>query len=94
MLLLMESYWMKIRIRSVLSVMKALCLRIHEWRAFVGNMIYVILGKDGSFLGRQLSMGWKEGLLYYPTQMCINEKREVFIADGGNSRIQIFMVVK
>jgi hypothetical protein len=53
-----------------------------------------MLSQDGSFLGRQLSMGWNEGLLYYPTQMCINEKGEAFIADRGNSRIQIFMVVK
>ena len=54
----------------------------------------VILGQDGSFLGRQLSMGWNEGLLYYPTQMCINERGEVFIADRGNSRIDIFMIVQ
>ncbi len=54
----------------------------------------VMLNQDGSFLGRQLNMGWNEGLLYYPTQMCINEKGEVFIADRGNSRVQIFMVVK
>jgi sugar lactone lactonase YvrE len=54
----------------------------------------VILAQDGSFLGRQLSMGWNEGLLYYPSQMCINEKGEVFIADRGNSRVQIFTLVK
>jgi len=54
----------------------------------------VILGPDGSFLGRQLTMGWNEGQLYYPSQMCINEKAEVFIADRGNSRVQIFTLVK
>ena len=54
----------------------------------------VILGQDGSFLGRQLSMGWNEGLLYYPSQMCINEKGEVFVADRGNSRVQIFTLIK
>jgi hypothetical protein len=54
----------------------------------------VILGKDGSFVGRQLSMGWNEGLLYYPAQMSINEKGEAFIADRGNSRIQIFTVIR
>jgi hypothetical protein len=54
----------------------------------------IILGQDGSFLGRQLSMGWNEGLLYYPSQICINEKGEVFIADRGNSRVQIFTLVK
>ncbi len=54
----------------------------------------VILGQDGSYLGRQLNMGWNEGLLYYPTQMCVNEKGEVFIADRGNSRVQIFTLVK
>jgi DNA-binding beta-propeller fold protein YncE len=54
----------------------------------------VILGQDGSFLGRQLSMGWNEGLLYYPSQVCINDKGELFIADRGNSRVQIFTLVK
>jgi hypothetical protein len=53
-----------------------------------------ILGPDGSFLSRQLSMGWNEGRLYYPSQMCINEKGEVFIADKGNSRMQVFTVIK
>ena len=54
----------------------------------------VVLGQDGSFLGRQLTMGWNEGLLYYPSQMCINEKGEAFIADRGNNRVQIFTVIK
>jgi hypothetical protein len=53
-----------------------------------------ILAQDGSFLGKQLTMGWTEGLLYYPSQACINEKGEIFIADRGNSRVQIFMQVK
>lgn len=53
-----------------------------------------VLSQDGSFLGKQLTMGWTEGLLYYPSQICINEKGETFIADRGNSRIQIFTVVK
>ncbi len=54
----------------------------------------VMLGQDGSFLGRQLAMGWNEGLLYYPSQICINEKGEMFIADRGNSRVQVFSIVK
>lgn len=54
----------------------------------------VILGQDGSYLGRQLSMGWNEGLLYYPAQLAINEKGEAFIADRGNNRVQIFAVVQ
>jgi hypothetical protein len=54
----------------------------------------VMLGQDGSFLGRQLAMGWTEGLLYYPSQICLNEKSEMFIADRGNSRVQVFSIVK
>ena len=54
----------------------------------------VILGGDGSFVGRQLTMGWIDGLLYFPSQMCVNEKGEVFIADRGNSRVQIFTLMK
>lgn len=54
----------------------------------------VLLGRDGTYMGRKLSMGWNEGLLYYPSQMAINEKGEVFVADRGNSRIQIFTLIK
>ncbi len=54
----------------------------------------VVLGADGSFLGRQLTMGWNEGLLYYPSQMCVTEKGEAFIADRGNSRVQIFNIIR
>jgi len=54
----------------------------------------VMLGQDGSFLGRQLSKGWNEGLLYFPSQISLNEKGEVFIADRGNSRVQIFTLIK
>jgi DNA-binding beta-propeller fold protein YncE len=50
----------------------------------------VILGKDGSFKGRKLRLGWKEGELHYPSDICLNEKGEVFIADRGNNRVQMF----
>jgi hypothetical protein len=54
----------------------------------------VILGRDGSYQGRQLRMGWKEGFLRYPSQICINKKGEVFIADRENSRVQVFSITK
>jgi sugar lactone lactonase YvrE len=54
----------------------------------------IILGQDGSFIGRQSGMGWKEGRLNYPSQMCINGKGEVFVADTRNNRVQIFEVVE
>jgi hypothetical protein len=54
----------------------------------------VLLGQDGSFLGRQLVMGWNEGLLYYPSQICLNDKGDLFIADRGNSRVEVFSIVK
>lgn len=50
----------------------------------------IILGPDGSFLGRLSAMGWKEGFLNYPSQLCINSREEIFIADTNNNRIQVF----
>lgn len=50
----------------------------------------VILGQDGSFAGRPVTMGWKEGFLRYPSQICINKQGTVFVADRGNNRLQIF----
>lgn len=51
-------------------------------------------GTDGTFLSRHLAMGWKEGMLNYPSQLCINDKDEVFIADRDNSRVQIFQLIR
>jgi DNA-binding beta-propeller fold protein YncE len=58
-----------------------------------GGNIYIV-GQDGSFKGEQLSMGWKEGQLRYPCQVCVNDKGEVFVADRDNNRIQIFSTVR
>jgi len=52
----------------------------------------IILGSDGSFIGRQSGMGWNEGFMRYPSQICINEKGQVFVADTMNNRIQIFSI--
>jgi hypothetical protein len=54
----------------------------------------VMLGPDGSYQGRQLSLGWTEGLLYYPCQMCINKNGDVIIADRGNNRVQVFNMTR
>ena len=51
-------------------------------------------GRDGSFLARQLTMGWNEGTLNHPSQMCINDKDQAFIADRDNSRIQVFQITR
>ena len=54
----------------------------------------VLLGQEGSFLGRQSGFGWKEGRLNYPSQVCINGEGEVFVADTRNNRVQIFEAVE
>jgi hypothetical protein len=57
-----------------------------------GNI--VSFGRDGSFLAKQLAPGWNEGLLRHPSQMCINDKDEVFIADRDNNRVQVFGLIR
>ncbi len=54
----------------------------------------VLLGPDGSFRGRRLSMGWKDGFLRYPAQMCVTENGTAFIADRGNNRIDGFLITE
>ena len=56
-----------------------------------GNAV-VRVGVDGTFLGRELAMGWDAGGVYYPQQLCINEAGDVFLADRNNNRIQIFVL--
>ncbi len=54
----------------------------------------VLIGTDGTFRGRQLTMGWKPGLLYYPSQIAFSGGDEALIADRDNSRVQVFRLVK
>jgi sugar lactone lactonase YvrE len=54
----------------------------------------VILGSDGSFLGRSVVFGWKDGLVRYPAQLCVNERGNLFVADKENSRVQIFTIIR
>ena len=50
----------------------------------------LILGPDGSFVGRQLGLGWNDGFLYYPEQLCVTAKGDTVIADRNNNRVQAF----
>jgi hypothetical protein len=51
-------------------------------------------GQDGTFLARQLASGWKDGSLDHPGQICVTEGDEMFVADRGNSRIQVFALAR
>ena len=53
----------------------------------------VILGRDGSFQGRQSAMGWGQGLLRYPTDLCVDTDGNMFVADRENNRIQGFSII-
>jgi hypothetical protein len=53
----------------------------------------VVVGPDGKFLGRQLSQGWNEGLVYYPAQICLTESGLTFVADRNNNRVQAFVTL-
>jgi DNA-binding beta-propeller fold protein YncE len=54
----------------------------------------LMVGQDGAFLGRQLTTGWKEGLLNYPSQMCISGEQMAVITDRENNRVQIYQLVR
>ncbi len=54
----------------------------------------VAVGLDGTYRGRQLAEGWTDGLVRYPSQVCVNAGGEVFLADRGNNRVQLFTVVR
>jgi sugar lactone lactonase YvrE len=54
----------------------------------------IIIGQDGTFQGRQLALGWKEGQLRYPSQACINDEGDFFVADRSNNRVQIYEIAQ
>ena len=52
----------------------------------------VVVSTGGSFLGRLSARGNKDGLLHYPSQVCINAGRQLSVADTLNNRLQVFQV--
>jgi hypothetical protein len=53
----------------------------------------VVVRPDGT-AKRLFSLGWKEGTLRYPAQVCVDSEGDMFVADRENSRIQEFMPLK
>ncbi len=53
----------------------------------------VVVRPDGT-VKRLFSLGWKEGSLRYPTQLCLDSEGDLFIADRENSRVQEFLPLK
>ncbi len=56
--------------------------------------VIAVVGPNGTFQGHAAAMGWKEGQLRFPAQICVNEKGQLFVADKSNSRIEMFEVIK
>ena len=54
----------------------------------------VVVGHDGTLKTRLLDFGWNEGFVNYPSEICVDAGGDLFIADRGNSRIQVFVPLK
>jgi sugar lactone lactonase YvrE len=54
----------------------------------------VVVGKDGTVRARLLTLGWKEGTVRYPSQLCVDKAGNLFVADRANNRIQEFTPLK
>lgn len=52
----------------------------------------VVLGPDGTFQGRQGTMGVREGFLRYPSAIAYDPSGMVYIADRNNNRVQVFLI--
>lgn len=54
----------------------------------------VLVGTDGGYLGRRLTIGWGAGTVYYPSQICLGDDGGMMLADRGNNRVQMFSVTR
>ena len=50
----------------------------------------LVVGPDGTFLGRQGGPGWKTALLRSPAQLCLDGQGRLMVADRDNHRVQVF----
>ncbi|HWR72837.1 MAG TPA: hypothetical protein VN604_06685, partial [Nitrospirota bacterium] len=53
-----------------------------------------VLDREGKMQSTQLGPGWKDGLLRYPSQICVTDAGDVVIADRENNRVQVFSVIR
>ena len=54
----------------------------------------VVLARDGTYIGKFSDLGWKDGLLNHPSQICLTEQGGLVVADTSNNRVQIFRPLK
>ena len=54
----------------------------------------VILGQDGAFREHLFGVGVKNGLMNYPSQICLTAAGDLLVADRANSRVQLFEMIK
>jgi len=52
----------------------------------------VYLFKDNEIIGEIGKKGWKEGKLYYPGYISIDNKNTLYVVDTGNNRIEVFKI--
>jgi DNA-binding beta-propeller fold protein YncE len=52
----------------------------------------VCLFKDHEIIGEIGKKGWKEGELYYPAYIFIDNKNILYVVDRGNNRIEVFEI--
>ena len=52
----------------------------------------VYLFKDHEIMGEIGKKGWKEGKLYYPGYISIDNKNTLYVVDTGNNRIEVFKI--
>jgi hypothetical protein len=50
----------------------------------------VVVGPDGLLQNRLLTLGWKEGTVRNPSQICIRKDGDLYTADKANNRVQKF----
>ncbi len=60
------------------------------WVADQNGGAIVRLGNDATFQARELALGWADGALQYPAQLCVTAGGDVFVADRDNHRVQVF----
>lgn len=53
----------------------------------------IVVRPDGT-VKRLFSLGWKEGALRYPAQLCLDSTGDLFVTDRENSRVQEFVPFK
>ena len=62
----------------------------NSWRILIYLCVFQIFDKNGKLLSKFGKRGKGDGEIWYPAGVAVDDDKNIYVADHGNHRIQVF----